>query len=220
MESDPIGLGGGLNTYGYVGENPNSFVDPEGLMRGTVWSSQDTSYQKLGPNIFTGLHNVDKSKMYPAGQMVVGGYTFFRAIYRLNRHVNRRNGSYGSCERNAFLVEQKILNAIASRYKNDPIFRSALNSAGKQAGIKNAVQIIGRSLTQAGLNLWLNKKGSKGKKIGTGSAFFIAASAGDLYYYIEVLHKTGSQYTPKGIMGALTNGDVGISADLDCLCQK
>lgn len=36
MESDPIGLQGGLNTYGYVGANPLSYVDPYGLWRWSI----------------------------------------------------------------------------------------------------------------------------------------------------------------------------------------
>ena len=59
IESDPIGLQGGINTYGYVGSSPLRYVDPYGLFDPSTW---------VGPTV-EGIETVSAA----AVTAVVGG---------------------------------------------------------------------------------------------------------------------------------------------------
>lgn len=94
IQSDPIGLNGGMNTYGYVGGNPMMYTDPLGLIeyKGNVFvvdgSKGSFGSQYIHLNVSTGCLNGKKFNIKAKGIGISLGKTVPNKLIKSAEYLN------------------------------------------------------------------------------------------------------------------------------------
>lgn len=118
---------------------------------------------------------------------MAGAGSYFRGLYRFGRHLARRSGLMGSCERDRVAMEDRLLQGGFNALNTPAGRQQALSEAASYVA-NNPERVGGRALT--GVAVGTAAGAGFGSKLGVGArvigpALGAAAAYGDTRYAVE-----------------------------------
>lgn len=93
MQSDPIGLMGGISTYGYVGQNPVNYIDKKGLQDATTDFLRDATIRWYVRHMIRNIYNRPPPNLATVRQLAQHGQWRQMEPWRSREHMQGPNGA-------------------------------------------------------------------------------------------------------------------------------